>query len=142
MRKQPFRPVTSDYHGFPYRDYPPKFRAPGGVPRRPVKGGRWEVRRTFDRTNGEHVWRAYSKGKSGHLARRFASHIEAFEWATKVVKVYEMKAGEAKDEAYFQLRVEKYGPKHVIKGHFPDRPSEIIRMNANAHRMGWMGSNA
>lgn len=98
------------------------FRPPRGIQRRPVKGGRWEVRKSEIGVVG-HQWQAKSHGKAQHLSRRFARFEDAIDWAQRCAAVYAMKPGTAKDDAYFLLRVEKYGPKHVVKGTFPDRPT-------------------
>ena len=104
---------------------PPRFRGVKGADRRRVRGGRWEVRNLGSNLGLYKVrkpWQARTTGAASHLNRRFMTQPEAVSWAQKVATVYAMPTGPEKDEAYFQLRVEKYGDKHIIKGTFPDRP--------------------
>lgn len=43
--------------------YPPSFRAPLGKRRKPVRGGRWFVRKIWRRGfGGPQAWRAWTKG--------------------------------------------------------------------------------
>lgn len=50
--------------------------------RKPVKGGRWGVRRLVWAKDGR-VWSAYTRGSAKALSARFATQVEAAEHATK-----------------------------------------------------------
>lgn len=108
-------------------NFPPTFRPPGGVPRKPVAGGRWQVRNVAPNTSDRKPWQAKTKGTASHLNRRFATHQEAIAWAAAVATVYAMEPGPDKDEAYYQLRVAKYGELHIVKGVFPENPTRKHR---------------
>ena len=60
----------------------PSFRAPRGVRRKPVKGGRWMVRRWPYEREGRQ-WRAYTRGAAHRRNRSFATFEEALEYAMK-----------------------------------------------------------
>lgn len=63
--------------------YPPSFRPPGGRPRNPIKGGRWQIRKKID---GK--WAAFTTGKAMKWSRKFDTHAEAIRWARLVAVMY------------------------------------------------------
>ena len=72
--------------------------------RKPVKGGRWSVRRNPSERVAK-PWRAWTKGEASRWSRSFATHGEAMAWATHVARTY---AEGDKAGADMLLRAEKY----------------------------------
>ena len=64
------------------------FRAPMGVMRHPVKGGRWKIRKMrFPNSQGK-FWMARCEGKARRWTRSFHTQAEAVRWAHFVAEVY------------------------------------------------------
>lgn len=64
---------------------PGPFRAPHGLPRKPIKGGRYKIRRVamFD----VKPWRAWTDSVHSYpKTKRFTTHSQAILWATEQVK--------------------------------------------------------
>lgn len=59
------------------------------VGKKPVRGGRWKVRK-FRFGNPQSRWRAWSDGSASVFNRRFATHSEAVGWATRVAAAIEV----------------------------------------------------
>ena len=58
--------------------------------RKPVRGGRWSVRRNPHNMQGNPAkrWRAWTKGTARRWSKNFKTHDEAIRYATRVARLY------------------------------------------------------
>lgn len=120
------------------RQWPATFRPPTGVRRAPVRGGRWQVRRTTTAPAERRPWRAWTDGKATVLRRYFPTQKEAFAWAELVAHVYATPEGPEKDVAWDALWRAKSAHPELIVGltKFPNRPERRPRFTGSALEQG------
>ncbi|MEG2887200.1 MAG: hypothetical protein RR853_08755, partial [Aurantimicrobium sp.] len=78
---------------------PPQFKPAG---KKPVKGGRWSVRKQLDGR-----WRAWSNGAAKRYNHTFYTHMVAVRWAQTVAQVYNKPGVDV-----FHYRVTEYLKNH------------------------------
>ena len=59
--------------------------------RKPVKGGRWKIRKT---RSPQRPWKAWSNGATSGYGASFATHAEAVEYANGVATLYALHYGD------------------------------------------------
>lgn len=67
---------------------PEGFRKPRGL--KPVKGGRWSVRKIAARTQDGYQWHAYTKGTMKGASSRFATQADAIRHAQRMARLAAM----------------------------------------------------
>lgn len=80
------------------------FRAPMGVMRHPVKGGRWKIRKMRFPTSQGKFWMAKTEGKARRWTRSFHTQAEAVSWATFIAQVYRSYERETADAIILEYR--------------------------------------
>ena len=75
------------------------FRAPHGVTRHPVKGGRWKIRKLRKPNANGMVWMARTDGQALRWSRTFKTHAEAVRWAHFVALMYKVNKRETANAA-------------------------------------------
>ena len=74
--------VNEVYNPFLRHNVPAPFKPAN---RKPVKGGRWKIRKT---RNPKLPWKAWSEGATSGYRASFATHAEALKYANGVATLY------------------------------------------------------